>query len=137
MPMIQDAAVRQSIVEQWATILRLCDPSHRQVQIPGGSFFNELRPGESYNVPLLLAYGALDQVLGQLIAEGRFISKARMLGARMEASRDVLPWRDYSLVDEGKNRRNDLAHKGKLLSEADCLRYIKAIGAELKAWGVV
>jgi hypothetical protein len=59
------------------------------------------------------------------------------LGKKMEASKPFLKWTDYNIVDEGRNKRNDLAHGSKLLSRKDCLRYIEAIGVELKVWGCV
>jgi hypothetical protein len=104
--------------------------------LPGGSFINETRPEESYNLPFVLAYALLDQVLAQLSDEGHF-KASWLLGARMEAAKRVLPWQGYALIDEGKNRRNDLAHKGEMLSQAECRRYITAIGAELRAFGVL
>ncbi len=55
----------------------------------------------------------------------------------MNTSRKVLPWQDYKSVDEGRNKRNDLAHEAQLVSKADCQRFIDAIEAELMAWGIV
>jgi hypothetical protein len=59
------------------------------------------------------------------------------LGQKMAASKDKLQWTDYDLVAEGKCARNDLAHQAKLLSKADCFRFVDAIEGELKAWGVI
>jgi hypothetical protein len=55
----------------------------------------------------------------------------------MAASANLLPWRDYALVDTGKTARNDLAHEAKLVDKANCFRFIDAIEAELKAWNVL
>ena len=55
----------------------------------------------------------------------------------MGASQKLLPWQNYDLVDNGRVARNDLAHEAKLSSKADCLRFINAIEAELKAWGII
>ncbi len=55
----------------------------------------------------------------------------------MAASQNALPWQDYELINNGRDARNALAHQAKLLSKADCLRFIDAIESELKAWGVV
>jgi len=55
----------------------------------------------------------------------------------MAASKSHLPCADFDLVDEGRDRRNALAHECKLLDEADCRRFIGAIGTELRAWRVL
>ena len=104
---------------------------------PSGIMINETRPEDSYNLPLILAYAVLDQVLSELRDQGEFTCKAWQLGKKMPASQNALPWQDYDLVKSGKNARNDLAHEAKLLGKTDCLRFIHAIGFELKAWGIV
>ena len=101
---------------------------------------NETPPEQLYNLPFVLAYAALDEVLGELVKQGTVPrqKKARpLLGAKMEASRSVLPWRNYVLVESGKAARNDLAHNAKLLDKAACFKFIDAIEAELKYWGVL
>ena len=60
-----------------------------------------------------------------------------MLGPKLEASKTVLPWQNYALVDAGKTARNDLAHKGRLVDDGQCLVFVEAIEAELQAWGVI
>ena len=79
----------------------------------------------------------LDEVLIELRDQGEFASKGRHLGHRMRDSRGSLPWHDYPLVDSGKKARNDLAHKAIIAPIADCKKYVDAIEAELKAWGVL
>jgi len=127
--------VKSETAQQWQTICNLCKPSHRQYQV-GDSFINETRPEDSYNLPFVLAYSLLDQVLSELKDAGVF-SSSWMLGAKMAASRPHLPWKDYDLVNTGKEARNDLAHQGRLLGKSDCLMYIEAIWIELRAWGVI
>jgi hypothetical protein len=99
---------------------------------------NETPPSESYNLPFVLAYAVLDQVLAELINEGTFQCAGRaQLGGRMEASKNVLPWQNYKHITNGRNDRNDLAHEAKLLDKNKCFEYIDAIETELKAWGVL
>ena len=104
--------------------------------VPGTGSITETRPEDSYNLPLVLAYGVLDRVLNKLSDQGAF-PKEWNLGPKMATSQNVLPWQNYDLVDNGRVARNDLAHKAKLSSKADCLRFINAIEAELKAWGII
>lgn len=55
----------------------------------------------------------------------------------MDKSKSALPWQDYALVEQAKVDRNRIAHDGVLFSKADCLKYVGAVEAELKAWGIV
>ena len=137
--MIRDAQARRDIEQQWAVVRKFCSGSHRQWQMPGGPFINETPPESFYNLPFLLAYAVLDQVLTELIDQGTIqCSKKRpLLGDRMLASAKSLPWNDYALVNKGRNARNLLAHEGALLSRTDCLNFIEGIEGELKSWTIL
>jgi hypothetical protein len=137
--MIADRNVKSEIAQEWAALRRLCAASHRQYQSEGGPFINETPPESFYNLPFLLAYAVLDQVLGELIDQGTFQCQKRrpLLGDKMTASLNALPWQDYASVDSGKTARNELAHDAKLLDRAGCFRFIDAIEVELKAWSVL
>jgi hypothetical protein len=106
----------------------LCRGSHRQALIAPGVFIAETPPDEIYNLPLILAYAVLDQVLNELMCQGSFSPPVNKkgatiripaLGVKMAASKAGLQWMDYDLVAEGKNARNQLAHEAMLLSRAD------------------
>jgi hypothetical protein len=130
--------VKSAIVLDWEGVRKLERKFANLTWIvPGGSGITESRPDESYNIPFVLAYAVLDQVLTQPQNEGVFKSKNLLLGNKMHASRNRLPWQDYDKVYSGKEERNDLAHEAKLVAKADCLAYIDAIEVELKAWGVI
>jgi hypothetical protein len=137
--MIKDPSILASIREQWTVVTRFCSGSHRQSQIPGGAFINETPPESFVNLPLLLAYAVLDQILDELIAQGSVPKPGvrPFLGAKMAASRSAITWQDYVCVECGKDRRNDIAHEGKLLDRETCLRFIRAIETELKAWHIL
>ena len=137
--MIIDSQVRSVVAQDWAVVRKLCADSHRQYQAGAGVFINETPPETFYNLPLLLAYGILDQVLAELIDQGTIqCAKGRaLLGDKMTASKGSLPWRNYVQVETGKAARNALAHEAKLLRKNDCLAYIDAIEVELKAWQVL
>jgi len=138
--MIIDPAILLLIREQWAAVARLRQGSHRQAMIPGGPFFNETPPESFFNLPLILAFGVLDQVLDEFIQQGfmqRPPGRRPMLGDKMKVAKTAVPWQNYPLVEAGKTDRNALAHEGRLLDRESCLRYIGAIESELRAWQVL
>ena len=136
--MIRDRKMKLEIAQDWRGVRKLCKASHRQWMVPGSGMINEQRPEDSYNLPLVLAYGVLDHVLNELHDQRAFTCKRKKpgLGEKMGSSK-LLPWQNYDLVDNGRVARNDLAHQATLSNKADCLRFIDAIESELKAWGVV
>ena len=105
--MIRDPQARSEIAREWAAIRKLCTGSHRQSQLDGGLFINETPPENFYNLPFLLAYAVLDQVLAELIDQGTIHWQKRrpLLGDKMAASANALPWQNYALVDIGKTAR--------------------------------
>ena len=114
----------------------MCKGSHRQYAVPGGAFINETPPDSFYNLPLVLAYCALDDVMEAAIDQKLFACKRRGLEARMAASMGSLNWKNYALVDTGRKARNDLAHRAIILNRERCLELIGAIEIEFKAWGL-
>ena len=91
----------------------------------------------SHSLVLLFAMSVLEDVLRQLRDEGRFASKRNEMKRLMEASRSVLPWADFTLIDEAREKRNGVAHKREFLPAGDCARYIDGIEAELVRWQVL
>lgn len=135
--MIAEQTVRAEIAEEWKAVLGLRD-WQRSYVIPG-AFINETPPESFYNLPLVLAYAALEDFLDQCIVENIFRPKkaTNRLGEKMGVAKNVIPWVDFDTVDAGRDARNHLAHKGILCSRQDCLKYIKALDAELKNWGLI
>src|SRR5690242_9378678 len=121
--MINDQNQKNTIANEWTTVKTFCRSSHRQYAIPG-AFINETPPTGFRNLPLVLGYAVLDEVLSILINQGLFTCKSWMLGAKMQVAEKVLPWQNYSLVKAGKDARNDLAHQAKLLDDRQCLVFI-------------
>ena len=76
-----------------------------------GVIIDERRESEFYNLPFVLAYAALDQVLAELINQGTFqcAGKTPQLGKKMKASQKVVPWQEYKNIINGKKERNLLA----------------------------
>lgn len=105
--------------------------------IPGAGLVSLSPPDRFYNLPFLLAYSVLDEVLTQFVAQHIFQCNSWMLGKKMEASRNEVPWKNFDLINSGKNDRNSLAHGAVLLDKINCTKYIDAIEAELKAWDII
>ena len=135
--MIKDPVVIAQRSAEWAAVRTLCANASRGHVLPG-TYFTSSAPEGFLNLPFVLAFAVLDQVLADLVDQGTFLCKGTrpLLGVKMAASEHVLPWKDYTLVEAGKNARNDMAHRAILLSDKECLSCIEAIVVELKAWGV-
>ncbi len=91
----------------------------------------------AHNLPFLHAYSVLGDTLQQIASEGKFACRSIFLGKLLHASEKVLPWQDFALIKSGAERRNDLAHRGDLLSRGDCWKYVDAIKTELTFWSVL
>ena len=64
--MIDDQTEKDEIAEQWATVKRLCKGGHASIH--RGGVFVIVPPSEGFrNLPLVLGYSVLDQVLYLLI----------------------------------------------------------------------
>lgn len=140
--MISDSKILAEVVADWTAVRKLCNSGHPGHVLSGGGapvFFTETPPEGFYNLPFLLAYAVLDQVLSELIDQGTIQcnKKRPLLGDKMAASINVLPWQDYAQVESGKAARNALAHEGVLLRNAACFGFINAVESELKAWAIL
>lgn len=137
--MISDKAALMEIRQSWKGVEALRGRLQRALL---GSFaqvasFVIFVADSAHNLPFVHAYAVLNDVLEQLANEHHFKCKSIFLGALLDASKDKLPWKDFAIIKEGAERRNDVAHRGKVLPRADCWRYIDAIKDQLLAWGVV
>jgi hypothetical protein len=142
--MIKDQNVRAEIKQEWKTVRALTGWSSGGAVSGGcgGVFIVETPPEQFYNLPLVLAYSVLDDVLGQMIFEHIFNCTTKnmnchKLGDKMQSSNGKIMWKDYATVNDGRNRRNDVAHNGVLHSEQICRKYINAVEDELKNWGLL
>ena len=135
--MINDQSAKDEVAKEWAAIKKLS--GWRGVsRMVGRSFVMGSSPPKGFqNLQLVLGYAVLDEILSTLVNQGVFACRGWMLGSKMKASENVLPWKNYALVEAGKDERNGLAHEAKLVDDDKCLVYIDAIEAELRAWGVI
>jgi len=135
--MINDQNVQSDISQQWKTVKKLCTNGQMEYMV-NGMIINQIQASESCNLPFVLAYAVLDQVLGELMIQGEFQCKGRkQLGDKMIASENILPWQYYGNITNGRIDRNALAHETKLLHNDKCIEYINAIEEELKAWKIL
>ena len=90
-----------------------------------------------YNLPLLLAFNVLKQVLLQAREEGLISSSQRQLSDLMDSAKTALEWIDWQLLWEGVKRQDEVAEGNKLFGDGQCLKYIAFIEAQLVAWGII
>lgn len=103
----------------------------------GGAFTAPALAKVVYNLPLLLAFDVMKQVLLQARDDGMFTCSQRQLGNLMDCAKAVLPWISWNSLREGVRRRNEVAHDGKLFESTECLQDINNIEAQLIAWGII
>ncbi len=137
--MIRDESSLERLALQWNAIELLQKRFGPLKYITGGTIIEERgSPAESYNLLMMLAYASLDEALSQFIEEEIFSCQGKkLLGAKMEASRANIPWRNYEIVFEGKEARNELAHESVLSDKNNCLKYVSAIRNEFQSWGLL
>lgn len=102
-----------------------------------GAFVSHEFANFAHSLVLIFAFAVLNDVLDSLRADGRFDCGRREVGALMHASRSSLPWSNYALVDEARDVRNDVAHRGRIVARDECWLYINAVEDELIGWGVL
>jgi hypothetical protein len=90
-----------------------------------------------YNLPLVLAYDVLKQVLLHAKEEGRFKSSRNQLADLLESAKKSIPWLDWEGLSASVQARNEVAHRGKLFGDVKCLQDIARIEAQLMAWGII
>lgn len=137
--MISNPLVLADVQAKWSAIRALTSNGITGAQIPGVYITFPQKDPRFSNLPFLLAYAALEQVLEQLAYEGAIAAPVGRptLYNRLASTQHELTWVSFDTVDEGRLRRNDLAHDATLLNEHECQRFIDAIEKELLAWGVV
>lgn len=139
--MIRDSIVLSQLRPEWQTVLKSRDFVKRQ--LAASSFgIGSIGPSHEFrnfahSLNLLFAYSVLEHTLLQLRDEGTIKSKSSNLGPLMAASRSVLDWQDFSKIDAGRQRRNEMAHQQMFLERAECWEYIDSLESELKAWSIL
>ncbi len=137
--MISDKNVLTEVKASWGGVEALRDKLQRALlgSFAEGGSFAIFAADAAHNLPFMHAYSVLNDTLKQLSVEDHFKCKSIFLGALLDASKDNLEWRDFSLIKEGADRRNGVAHRGDILPRADCWKYIDAVREQLLAWKVL
>lgn len=137
--MVTDPIALQGLQEEWAGVrlMRQRMQSLCVTTFADGAISATALPKIVYNLPLLLAFDVLRQVLRQLRNERKFTCPQSQLGSLVEASKAALPWLDWQAVRDGVHRRNGVAHDGELFDSDTCLADITRIEQQLIAWGVI
>ena len=137
--MITNADALTQVQSEWAGVRRMRDRMKLLLMatFAGGAFTAPALSTVVYNLPLLLAFDVLNQVLMQLRDEGQFSCSRNQLGPLVDASKIPLPWLDWQAVRDGVRRRNEVAHDGVLLDSTVCLSEISRIEQQLVAWRII
>jgi hypothetical protein len=137
--MIKDSNALSSLQAEWLGVRRMRDRMKLLLvsTFAGGAFTAPALGGVVYNLPLLLAFDVLGQVLTALKDQGTFNCRNNHLGPLVDAAKATLPWLDWQQIRDGVRRRNEVAHDGKLHDAQSCNADITAIGEQLVAWGVI
>lgn len=138
--MIDDQEALEEAKKNWAGVEALRDKLHASAIMSvmgGGALFPVTLSDAAQNLPMMHAFGVLNDVLAQLESEGHFKCKRKHLRPLVEASEKALCWIDFDAIQTGIDDRNKVAHEGELLSRGECWEHIDAVKAELSAWGVI
>ncbi len=137
--MIVNTAAGAALSTEWTGVVRMLDRMKKLVvgTFAGGGM---TAPGLAmviYNLPLLLAFDVLKQSLVQARDENSFTCSRGELGKLMKSARNSLPWIDWKGLRDGVQRRNEVAHDGKLFDSAQCIQDIANVEAQLVSWGII
>ena len=137
--MISDQSALAEIRKSWRGVEALRGKVQRALlgSVAQGGSFAIFAADAAHNLPFMHAYSVLNDVLRQLSLEGHFKCKSIFLGPLLDASEHKLSWKNFCLINEGKDRRNDVAHRGDVLLRGDCWQYIDAVHEQLLRWQVL
>jgi hypothetical protein len=90
-----------------------------------------------YNLPYLLAFDVLKQVLIQASEEGQITGSRGHLGDLMDSAKTSLQWVDWECLRDAVNRQSKVALEGKLFGDVQCLYDIAVIETQLIAWDII
>lgn len=138
-PVSAESEERKSLRAAWVSVRKAQEMMRTNIVFGfvRGAAQSEDFKRAGFNLVMIFAFAVLSDALELLGDEGAFVCKARDLGRLMEASRGSLRWVDYKLIDEGRERRNDIAHRWQTVSIESCLKYIDGIERELIAWRIL
>jgi hypothetical protein len=140
MQMILSPSTVEELRSAWTGVVQMRERMKTIVIVTfaGGALTGPTLRNVVYNLPLLLAFDVLKQVLAEARDEKLFVCSPRaQLGELMECGKESLSWIDWGNLREGVRRRNSVAHDGKLFDGKQCLQDIANVEAQLLAWEIV
>jgi len=87
-----------------------------------------------YNLPVLLAFDLLKDVVEKVRDEGKIVWPTQKL---WEGAQIALPSKDWDELMAGVKRRNKIAHDGELFECSICCKDIKNVQEQLVTWGII
>ncbi len=87
-----------------------------------------------FNLPVLLAFDVLKNVVQSVRDEGRFFWPNNKL---WEGAQAVLPWNNWDELKAGVDRRNKIAHDGEIFERSICCKDIENVQEQLVSWGII
>ena len=104
-----------------------------------GSFIGSLPTSRAlakvvYNLPMLLAFDVLKNVVKSVKDENIIVWPTNKL---WEGAQIALPWKDWAELKAGVDRRNEIAHDGKLFGCSECCKDIANVQEQLFAWSII
>lgn len=137
--MIVNASALAALQSEWAGVVRMGERMRLLVTTTFASLAITAPALATvvYNLPLLLAFDVLRQVLLQARDDGRFACPSNQLGNLMNSAKGALPWIDWKTLREGIRRRNEVAHDGELFDSAQCLQDIANVENQLIEWRII
>lgn len=137
--MIKDPRDLRRLQAEWVGVQRMRDRMKLLLAatFTGGAYTAPALGGVVYNLPLLLAFDVLGQVLTVLRDQGSFVCRSGHLGPLVDAAKPGLTWVDWQKIRDGVRRRNEVAHDGILHDAKSCNADIEAVSNQLVAWGVI
>jgi hypothetical protein len=136
---ITDPVALQQVRDSWQTV-RESEQTAGLTMVK--AFLSGLPAGTApaelfWGLLLIFAYSVLEDALLELRDQGTFASKKSNLKELMDRSKSALPWVDFCLADEGREKRNGVAHRRLRCDAATCKKYIDHVEVELKNWTIL
>lgn len=137
--MLLTSQATNELRDEWNGVLKMRDRMKLLVTatFAGGAITAPALAKVLYNLPLLLAFDVLRQVLIKGRDEALFSCKSDKLGTLMDCSKDSLIWNNWGEIRDGVRRRNKIAHDGQLFDAPQCIQDISNIENQLVEWDLI
>ena len=137
--MIANRTTLKKLQSEWAGVVKMREKMENLVKMTfsTGGLTGPSLAKVLYNLPMLLAFDVLAQVLRAARDEGTFVSRGDKPGKLMDSAKTALTWNDWGELKDGVLRRNEIAHDGKLFDSSQCLKDITKVQEQLVAWAII